>query len=103
MSKACRYRLRKPSARIKALVLALGILPNEPSDKQETTSMSIKKKAPGAVPNYTERWQELATDESRLMEAAREYRAANPKVMLIEAYRVVRDFYKKHKKTYSRR
>lgn len=64
--------------------------------------MSIKHKRSGAVPIFPERWQELAKDEKRLVEAVREYRATNKTASLVEASRIVRQFHRKFKDTWGK-
>lgn len=64
--------------------------------------MGIKRKKSGPTPIYSERWQNLATQESRQREAVQEYMSAN-KSTLIEAHRAVRAFSQKHFKTFGSR
>lgn len=62
--------------------------------------MSIKHKRSGPVPIFPERWQELAKDPNRLVEAAREYRSVYKNASLVEAARMVRQFHQKFTSTY---
>lgn len=61
--------------------------------------MGIKRKRTGPAPNAVERWQQLALDPKRLNEARQEYRTVYPKVSLVEAHRIVRDYAIKNKKS----
>lgn len=53
---------------------------------------------------YAHRWQELAKDEQRLGEAAREYMGSLPagRCTLAEAHRHVREFHRTFKQRYGR-
>lgn len=62
--------------------------------------MSIKRKRPGAAPDYPHQWQRVATTLMRKEEARRLYREQHPTATLIEAHRAVADFYRHHAKTY---
>lgn len=64
--------------------------------------MSIKRKKPGAVPVYKERWQELAKSADRIDDARYEYRKLNPQLSLIQAHRVVAEFHRTFVRTFGR-
>lgn len=54
--------------------------------------MGIKNKQKGPSPAYAERWQNLAMEPSRTMEAVSAYREVHPKVSPVNAAKIVREF-----------
>lgn len=62
--------------------------------------MGIKRKRKGPIPDFGTRWQNIATDPNREMDAVKMYRSEVPTATLAEASRMVREFRRKMKESF---